>query len=638
YDYLFNSSLSLSKIKDAALGGRLFRAVEDVPGVAGRSLAWKLFLVQGEPLQNGTDVISVSPLEALRVVRKEYAALLMEKMRAPDGSYEEGLVIPGTGASPPKVEQLRQDLEKNNPLSLDDQNPWTEWFANVELRRTILQDVERTFPDIGYFRDTEVQVQLTNILFVYSVMHPDVGYRQGMHELLASLYYATDFDSVDEDSSSLDDAAVKEFCSRAWVAADAWALFASVMRGVERWYEWQEPRTVVEKTPLASHVQLKVSSGSAGVKPYVAPIVGACNRIQSVLLKSVDPELWKSMQSAGIEPQIYGIRWLRLLFTREFDMHDSMVLWDGLFACDPTFDLAEWICVAMLIRIRNKLVPSDYSGQLTLLLRYPSPPSLQSGVDAPTVHHATLLLRQALTLQMSPSPTTGVSIIHENRNLLDIPMEVPEPPPPPPRRRPIAGERNRSFTITASKGVPSGSNTHTHSRQQSTPMGLPELFARGLLERGESLQGINKTVMNAVSELKRNLPDIATHLSRLPISPQTAYAAYPLVDERPPAERPPWEPRSRFEVEREAADMRASQRRLGDSVGWIVDTLLLDEESPENEEQLKIIRSRKREALECLAYVRDVLKGSVTEVEDERLVGEEERKRRQSLQEEEAAE
>jgi TBC1 domain family protein 5 len=32
-------------------------------------------------------------------------------------------------------------------------------------------------------------------------------------------------------------------------------------------------------------------------------------------------------------------------------------------------------------------------------------------------------------------------------------------------------------------------------------MGLPELIARGLLDRGESL-GINKTVMNAVSELR----------------------------------------------------------------------------------------------------------------------------------------
>ena len=46
YDYLFNSGLSLSKIKDAALGGTLFHL--DVTcdlastGVPGRSLAWKV--------------------------------------------------------------------------------------------------------------------------------------------------------------------------------------------------------------------------------------------------------------------------------------------------------------------------------------------------------------------------------------------------------------------------------------------------------------------------------------------------------------------------------------------------------------------------------------------------------------------
>ena len=40
-----------------------------------------------------------------------------------------------------------------------------------------------------------------------------------------------------------------------------------------------------------------------------------------------------------------------------------------------------------------------------------------------------------------------------------------------------------------------------HLRQGSNPMAIPEMLARGLLERGESL-GINKTVMNAVSELK----------------------------------------------------------------------------------------------------------------------------------------
>lgn len=43
---------------------------------------------------------------------------------------------------------------------------------------------------MGYFRSEEVQHQLTNVLFLYSVMHPDIGYRQGMHELLAPLFYA----------------------------------------------------------------------------------------------------------------------------------------------------------------------------------------------------------------------------------------------------------------------------------------------------------------------------------------------------------------------------------------------------------------------------------------------------------------
>jgi TBC1 domain family protein 5 len=67
----------------------------------------------------------------------------------------------------------------------------------VELRKTILQDVERTFPEIAFFREPEVnpltiddlelliyspqvQQQLTNVLFIYStVTNPAIGYRQG---------------------------------------------------------------------------------------------------------------------------------------------------------------------------------------------------------------------------------------------------------------------------------------------------------------------------------------------------------------------------------------------------------------------------------------------------------------------------
>ena len=95
------------------------------------------------------------------------------------------------------------------------------------------------FPDIGYFRDPQVQTQLTNILFLYSATHSDIGYRQGMHELLAPLFYAVDFDSITEGTPA--DPELAEYCSRTWVAADAWVLFRVVMGGVNIWYAWQEP-------------------------------------------------------------------------------------------------------------------------------------------------------------------------------------------------------------------------------------------------------------------------------------------------------------------------------------------------------------------------------------------------------------
>ncbi|KAH9857616.1 hypothetical protein C2E23DRAFT_805051 [Lenzites betulinus] len=645
YNYLFNANYSVTKIKDNALAGRLFQggAQSTMPGdsgaagVAGRSMAWKLFLVPHEPLQTVADVEAAPPLKPVQAARDAYKTLLMEKMRAPDGGYEEGFIVPGLGTSPPRTEKTSGNLDTNNPLSLHDENPWREWFTAMELRKTILQDVERTFPDIAYFRDAEVQVELTNILFLYSTMNPDIGYRQGMHELLACLYYAVDYDSIPPDASDDIDPSLQEFCAHQWVAADSWQLFCAAMKGAGRWYEWQERKTQPDPSPLPSHVQLNVA-GDARVKPYIAPIVEACNRVQSVFLKGVDPELWKSMQSAGIEPQIYGIRWLRLLFTREFSMQDAMVLWDGLFAVDPSFDLALWICVAMLVRIRNKLIPADYSSQLTYLLRYPGDAAAAGGSHEDTpVHHAILLLRQALTLQMSPTPTIGVSIIHENKNLLGIPTEVPPPVSPPVRRRPRMGESRGSFTGEAPARSEASGSRGVHNRQQSSPMGLPESLARGILERGESL-GINKTVMNAVSELKRNLPDLATALGRLPLTPQPANANYPLSPERPAGDRPPWEPRSRFEMERDIKQLQATQRKLGDTVSWVVDTLLLDESESGNDAAKKTVEKRKREALECLAYVRDVLKGTVREVEDERLVSEEElRRRREKVRQEKEA-
>ncbi|KAK7014927.1 rab-GAP TBC domain-containing protein [Favolaschia claudopus] len=597
YAKLFSSATSSSRIRDAALADRLFTS--DTLEIPGRSLAWKLFLLPDEPLQPLADSVATPPLSSLRVARKKWKQLLSEHMRAPDGSYEEGVVPDSLLASERRASA--GDLETNNPLSLHKENPWKEWFASVELRKTILQDVERTFPEIAFFREPEVQVQLTNILFIYStVTNPATGYRQGMHELLAPLYYAVDYDSVDDADEQVNEPALQEACSRTGVAADAWALFEAVMRGASKWYEWQESAAASRpppSSPFATHVN--IPAGPVEIKPYITPVVEDCNRIQSVLLRSVDPLLWKHMQAVGIEPQIYGIRWLRLLFTREFEMSSAMKLWDGLFACDPTFELAPWICTAMLIRIRNELIPSDYSGQLTSLLRYPSQPS----GDGP--HHTSVLLRQALALQMSPSEATGHSLVLENRNRLNIPTEVPSPPPPPQRRAPRSGREK----VSATSAKPS--DTRAQPGQQ---MGL-ETFARGLLEKSESF-GINKTIMSAVPELRRNLSELAASFVRSPTTP-----SFPMEDERLPEERPPWEPKSRLEMERELALLKSNNKRLGESLSWAVDLLLQDETEVKDRPQLQ---KSKGEAVEAISYVRDVLTANLLRIEEDRLFGEEE--------------
>ena len=218
---------------------------------------------------------------------------------------------------------------------------------------------------------------------------------------------------------------------------------------------------------------------------------------------------------------------------------------------------------------------------------------------------------------------TGASVVYENRNLLNIASEVPEPPPPPTKRR---AEQGR--TSAMNDGPLRMLQRPIHVRYgSSSSLGLPDI-ARNIFDRSESL-GINRTVMNAVSEIKvsvryemlcqynlpdcsqRNLPDLSASFN----SSQYQPASFPMLDGKPTEQRPSWETRSRFEVEKEMADLKKLHHKLGDSLEWILEAL-----SQEDHGESTILR--KRQALESLAYVKHVLKGPVSTVDDTRLFDE----------------
>lgn len=70
------------------------------------------------------------------------------------------------------------------------QSAHNTFFKNEELENEIQLDLSRTYPDVEFFQRKKTQTEMKNILFVYAKSHPEVSYRQGMHELVAAIYFS----------------------------------------------------------------------------------------------------------------------------------------------------------------------------------------------------------------------------------------------------------------------------------------------------------------------------------------------------------------------------------------------------------------------------------------------------------------
>ena len=58
------------------------------------------------------------------------------------------------------------------------QSPWAQFFQDNELRRVILQDLQRTYPGELMFDQPEIQDMMLNILFIFARETPQIDYKQ----------------------------------------------------------------------------------------------------------------------------------------------------------------------------------------------------------------------------------------------------------------------------------------------------------------------------------------------------------------------------------------------------------------------------------------------------------------------------
>lgn len=189
----------------------------------------------------------------------------------------------------------------------------------------------------------------------------------------------------DADVKGITAAQVIEAFNPAYLEHDTYALFKKVMVQMKPYFmpgaKPSAPVGASSSAPAASAAAggKKPAAAAAGKAPApsgalsesASEVVRKCYHIHHEILRKFDPDLYHYLERHQIEPQLYCLRWVRLLLSREFHLEDVLVLWDALFAGSPDFSLVDHMIVAMLIFIREDILNKDYSSCLKRLFKYP---------------------------------------------------------------------------------------------------------------------------------------------------------------------------------------------------------------------------------------------------------------------------
>lgn len=231
----------------------------------------------------------------------------------------------------------------------------------------IERDVIRTFPDMDFFRQTEIQNTLINVLFNYACENPHLSYKQGMHELLATLYYVLHTDTQNcliHYQGGYANEVIAGLLDFKYIEHDLYDIFCALMESLETWY--QNDEIITNHNPKIQTIGSMNSN-----RRQVNSVLGLkLKKISESIVRMQDPELYNHLEALQIAPQIYGIRWMRLLFGREFGFLDLLRIWDAIICDRIPMSLTEYIFSSMLLTHREKLVNGDYTDCLNHLMRH----------------------------------------------------------------------------------------------------------------------------------------------------------------------------------------------------------------------------------------------------------------------------
>ncbi|KFK27276.1 hypothetical protein AALP_AA8G361000 [Arabis alpina] len=433
--------------------------------------------------------------------RRRYAALRRRLLIDPH--------LPKKGINSP-------DLTIDNPLSQNPDSTWGRFFRNAELEKTLDQDLSRLYPEHGsYFQSSGCQGMLRRILLLWCLKHPEIGYRQGMHELLAPLLYVlqVDVQYLTDVRSNYEDQFIDLFDELAFQERDSAAYDFDIKKVLDDSMEEEEEEggengppplgSAKKKKPksfdeLDAETQTAVllsdaygaegelgivlsekfmehdaysmfdalmyggsSPGSVSVANFfvysapndsvtgLPPVIEASTALYH-LLSLVDASLHSHLVELGVEPQYFALRWLRVLFGREFPLNNLLIVWDEIFSAEnsevergiveadlgiefrilssPRGALVAGMAVSMILYLRSSLLATENAtSSLKRLLNFPEDIDLSKVIEkAKSLQTLALEInaRRDLIPKGSRKPTRGHSLSVDSISLGSSPVGI----------------------------------------------------------------------------------------------------------------------------------------------------------------------------------------------------------------------
>ncbi|GIQ81407.1 hypothetical protein KIPB_002360, partial [Kipferlia bialata] len=331
----------------------------------------------------------------------------------------------------------------DNPLCLEPGSVYNKEAQRQELQSTILLDLRR-LPSV-FCQNDEVVDDLLAILTVYCTEHNTVSYRQGMHEIAATLHYALGqtYGIVGQMASSPAPGSVDvsngtqvvreyvgpvdqgeaegereresnyQYIGRLldpqYQRHDTYSMFCKVMEVMGSWYVSgdRKPNERIQADRQKAEIEIR-----------------SWNILD--ILKTHSKDVYLHLMDLDVEPVIFSVRWLRVLFGREFVTEHGLLIWDVILAdgylCESPLRLTNYLAASMLLQLRPLLLRADAMEVLHILMK---PHDLFLKASEVEVFH---ILHRALHLCKAPHVPTDRedTVVTPTSSTLAVPVPLPQ--------------------------------------------------------------------------------------------------------------------------------------------------------------------------------------------------------------------